>query len=194
MGSETTFEKLIQASMLEFSLHGYNGSSLSKIANAAGIQKSSLYSHFKSKDALFMHAYTCALNEEIIYVKNAFLNINNSQIPGLSYCEDLIERYDNTPILKFLLQTSYLSPLHLTDEINLLHSTYIDLLTTEFKKTIATYEHLVSDADFYTEVYVSIIDSIQVKLVYTNKELTKIRLVALKKALQYLTGKNDASY
>lgn len=72
MGKETTFEKLTTASMLEFSLHGYNGSSLSKIANAVGIQKSSLYSHFKSKNELFMHAYNCALNEELNYVKNAF--------------------------------------------------------------------------------------------------------------------------
>ncbi|QEZ92162.1 TetR/AcrR family transcriptional regulator [Proteus sp. CD3] len=195
MGTETTFEKLTQASMLEFSLYGYNGASISKIAHAAGIQKSSLYSHFKSKDALFMHAYRCALDEELINVQNAFSDTQiNRNAPGFSYCENLVERYDNTPILKFFLQTSYLSPLHLADEINELHSDYIQRLTSEFKNTITTYTALKFDTDFYTEVYISIIDSIQIKLVYTNKELTKLRLDALMTLLKHLIGENNVSF
>ncbi|HCH51288.1 MAG TPA: hypothetical protein DEV59_11465 [Proteus sp.] len=193
MGKETTFEKLTRASMLEFSLYGYNGSSISKIANAVGIQKSSLYSHFKSKDELFMHAYHCALNEELNYVKNAFSNKLEKITPGFSYCENLIERYENNPTLKFFLQTSYLSPLHLSDDINEAHSLYIQLLTTEFKDAIAPHKNLKFDIDFYTEVYISIIDSIQVKLVYTNKELTNIRLEALMKTLKLLIGEGDVS-
>ena len=39
----------------------------------------------------------------------------------------------------------------------------------------------------------SIIDSIQVKLVYTNQELTKIRLDALIKTLKLLIGEGDVS-
>lgn len=75
MGTEITFEKLTQASMLEFSLYRYNGASISKMAHAAGIQKSSLYSYFKSKNALFMHAYRCALNEELVDVQNVFFRL-----------------------------------------------------------------------------------------------------------------------
>lgn len=84
--------------------------------------------------------------------------------------------------------------MHLADDINELHSAYIQRLTSEFKNTITTCTALKFDTDFYTEVYISIIDSIQIKLLYTNKELTKLRLDALMTLLKHLIGENNVSF
>jgi AcrR family transcriptional regulator len=39
-----------RAALKYFTLHGYEGASLSKIAEEVGLKKQSLYSHFKGKD------------------------------------------------------------------------------------------------------------------------------------------------
>ena len=84
--------------------------------------------------------------------------------------------------------------MHLADDINELHSAYIQRLTSEFKNTITTCTALKFDTDFYTGVYISIIDSIQIKLLYTNKELTKLRLDPLMTLLKHLIGENNVSF
>ncbi|MDQ0185252.1 TetR/AcrR family transcriptional regulator [Cytobacillus kochii] len=44
-----TYKKLKKVALTHFALHGYEGVSLSLIANEAGIKKPSIYTHFKVK-------------------------------------------------------------------------------------------------------------------------------------------------
>ena len=44
-----TKEKILDAALELFSLHGYEATSIGQIAQAVGVQKSSIYSHFGSK-------------------------------------------------------------------------------------------------------------------------------------------------
>jgi AcrR family transcriptional regulator len=44
---------LFDAALREFSTHGYEGASLGRIANDAGVTRTVLYDHFPSKRALF---------------------------------------------------------------------------------------------------------------------------------------------
>ncbi|RBW70702.1 TetR/AcrR family transcriptional regulator [Bacillus taeanensis] len=48
-----------------FAKHGYEGTSLSAIADAVGIKKASIYSHFDGKEALFLEIFEDILTEEI---------------------------------------------------------------------------------------------------------------------------------
>jgi TetR/AcrR family transcriptional regulator, cmeABC operon repressor len=53
------------AALSLFAAHGYEGTSLSAIAEAVGIKKASIYSHFDGKEALFLEIFEDVLIEEI---------------------------------------------------------------------------------------------------------------------------------
>ena len=47
-----TKQEILEASLELFSVQGFEATSISQIANAVGIRKASLYSHFDSKQAI----------------------------------------------------------------------------------------------------------------------------------------------
>jgi TetR/AcrR family transcriptional regulator, regulator of autoinduction and epiphytic fitness len=46
-------EKILQGAMQEFLAHGYAATSMDKVAEAAGVSKATVYSHFQDKEGLF---------------------------------------------------------------------------------------------------------------------------------------------
>lgn len=65
-----TKERIFQVALKTFSKYGYDGTRMEKIASEVGINKASLYFHFKSKEVLF-----CELFEGI--VKNYQVKLNS---------------------------------------------------------------------------------------------------------------------
>ena len=49
-------EQLIEAGLATLHLHGFNGSGVQSITDAAGVPKGSFYNHFESKEALALEA------------------------------------------------------------------------------------------------------------------------------------------
>jgi AcrR family transcriptional regulator len=49
-----TKQKILKVSSALFSEHGYNGTSVRKIASEVGIRESALYNHFKNKEEIFL--------------------------------------------------------------------------------------------------------------------------------------------
>ena len=58
-GALPTKDRLFDRAIELFSLHGYENVSINNISNAAGIQGSSFYNHFISKEALLDEIYSC---------------------------------------------------------------------------------------------------------------------------------------
>ena len=52
MGRGNTKQEILEASLELFSVQGFEATSISQIANAVGIRKASLYSHFENKQAI----------------------------------------------------------------------------------------------------------------------------------------------
>lgn len=52
MDRGNTKQEILDASLELFSVHGFEATSISQIADAVGIRKASLYSHFESKQAI----------------------------------------------------------------------------------------------------------------------------------------------
>ncbi len=46
-------DKILQGAMQEFLVHGYAGTSMDKVAAAAGVSKATVYSYFQDKEGLF---------------------------------------------------------------------------------------------------------------------------------------------
>jgi AcrR family transcriptional regulator len=60
---DDTRRLLRQAAMLEFAAHGSDGTTVTRIAARAGVNKERLYAYFGDKDALFDEVLTQALEE-----------------------------------------------------------------------------------------------------------------------------------
>ena len=57
-------EAILAGGMQEFLAHGYAGTSMDRIATAAGVSKATVYSHFQDKEGLFT-----ALIEQLVQGK-----------------------------------------------------------------------------------------------------------------------------
>lgn len=55
--TENTKEKIKNAAFALFAQKGYEGTSMSEIADRVGIKKASLYAHFSGKDNLFLAVF-----------------------------------------------------------------------------------------------------------------------------------------
>lgn len=73
-----TYEQLKKVALTQFALHGYEGASLTQIASEVGIKKQSIYTHFKSKDELFISTFNDAVNNELLFVKK-FISKNKAK-------------------------------------------------------------------------------------------------------------------
>ena len=76
-----TKEKIFEVSLDLFSKKGYDSVSLREIAEEVGIKKSSIYSHYSSKEAILMDIFDYLTNifeyDEMLNSKDLDLNANN---------------------------------------------------------------------------------------------------------------------
>jgi len=66
-----TKEKILTESMELFTMHGYEGTSMTKIADMVGIKKPSLYAHYKSKEALFIDVTKAMADNNVEFVRRS---------------------------------------------------------------------------------------------------------------------------
>jgi AcrR family transcriptional regulator len=56
-GEKMKREEIIQAALLSYSKHGYQGATMKKIADEVGIKPASIYFFYENKEALFIQAF-----------------------------------------------------------------------------------------------------------------------------------------
>lgn len=64
-----SIDKIKSVALNLFAVCGYEGTSLSSIAEGVGIKKASIYHYFKSKEDLFLSIFDDLLNDEIQHIK-----------------------------------------------------------------------------------------------------------------------------
>lgn len=69
------YENIIIKSKTLFSKNGFEGTSLNDIAHAVGIRKSTIYSHFSSKDEIFLSIFKHVCQQFSLFLKNSFIEI-----------------------------------------------------------------------------------------------------------------------
>lgn len=180
--------RILSAATAHFAQRGYDGSSLSEIAEAAGMRKASLYAHFKNKDMLFMQSYMASREQELQHLAQGFMPIQH-ELPGFQYCSELINRYTHSAALQLFLRTSYMPPPALTPQIDATHEEYLARLSLHFRTSLSRYLKATATqpfahADVYAEAYLGIVDSIQVKLIYTDAIQATQRLNAMQHLLE----------
>lgn len=75
--------EIIQATINNFSAHGYHGATMSKIAKDVNIKPASLYYFFNNKEELFKEAIHVILDNHFSSMKTSFLSHHNENITSL---------------------------------------------------------------------------------------------------------------
>ena len=94
MDRGNTKREILEASLDLFSVQGYEATSISQIANAVGIRKASLYSHFENKQAILE-----ALVEDVLEHKPAERTVANRESLWMIAPYGVIRKYLRDPAL-----------------------------------------------------------------------------------------------
>jgi len=167
------------AALKQFVDHGYTATSLANIADQVGLKKQSIYSHFRSKDDLFLSIHEEAVNQEISWLNRFFEKSNHTHLEELLYNFLLAikERFLNDYQLSLLLRMAFYPPAHLYERTMTSFQNYLNQLEELLLKEVSSssvelsvkHEHVVIS-------YLNLLDGLIVELIYQGIEKFDARL------------------
>lgn len=162
--------QIAKVALRHFTERGYEGTSLSDIGAEVGIKKQSIYSHFKSKDELFV-----AVMNEVIESETKFMHGFFSQdSPDIKeHLKDFIlmlkNRYSSSEEnnIKFILRMAYMPPAHLEEGVignfNKFFLELEEMINREMSKKFK------AKADNATLAFMTMLDGLLVALTYGSE-------------------------
>ncbi|MDA3901665.1 MAG: TetR/AcrR family transcriptional regulator [Spirochaetes bacterium] len=136
-GSDTK-ERILKEALSAFALHGYDGARMDKIAAAVGINKASLYFHFKSKEEIFRELFNGILRKY-----KSFIRRTADLVSGLEtrerldkFCHNYLQDSFDNPEIDFWNRIYYLPPAQMRDDILKLTKDDKECMMTELAKII----------------------------------------------------------
>ncbi|WP_350494279.1 TetR/AcrR family transcriptional regulator [Peribacillus frigoritolerans] len=165
-----------EAALKYFTIHGYEGASLSQIAEEVGMKKQSIYAHFKGKDDLFLQVLRDAketeLSSKLKYLRK--VDSKNPEKDLYGFLQLVIDLFQKNEHIKFWLRMSFFPPAHLEKEIG---QEVIDIeekvqaiLECKFNDWINAKLIVEDEAITPTYAFLGVVDSILLELVYGNDE------------------------
>ncbi|MGC0150409.1 TetR/AcrR family transcriptional regulator [Peribacillus castrilensis] len=164
------------AALKYFTIHGYEGASLSQIAEEVGMKKQSIYAHFKGKDDLFLQVLRDAKETELSSKLQYFSKVDskNPEKDLYGFLQLVIDLFQKNEHIKFWLRMSFFPPAHLEKEIG---QEVIDIeekvqaiLECKFHDWIDAKLIVEDEAITPTYSFLGVVDSILLELVYGNDE------------------------
>jgi AcrR family transcriptional regulator len=113
-------DQIAKVALRHFTEHGYEGTSLSDIGEEVGIKKQSIYSHFKSKDELFITVMNEVIASETKFMHGFFSEDSPDVKENLKdFILLLKNRYSSSGEnnIKFILRMAYMPPAHLEEGV-----------------------------------------------------------------------------
>ncbi|WP_458355061.1 TetR/AcrR family transcriptional regulator [Peribacillus frigoritolerans] len=165
-----------EAALKYFTIHGYEGASLSQIAEEVGMKKQSIYAHFKGKDDLFLQVLRDAKETELSSKLQYFSKVDskNPERDLYGFLQLVIDLFQKNEHIKFWLRMSFFPPAHLEKEIG---QEVIDIeekvqaiLECKFHDWINAKLIVEDEAITPTYAFLGVVDSILLELVYGNDE------------------------
>lgn len=165
-----------EAALKYFTIHGYEGASLSQIAEEVGMKKQSIYAHFKGKDDLFLQVLRDAKETELSSKLQYFRKVDtkNPEKDLYGFLQLVIDLFQKNEHIKFWLRMSFFPPAHLEKEIG---QEVIDIeekvqaiMECKFHDWIDAKLIVEDEAITPTYAFLGVVDSILLELVYGNDE------------------------
>ncbi|MCM3322877.1 TetR/AcrR family transcriptional regulator [Cytobacillus kochii] len=163
-----------EAALKYFTIHGYEGASLSQIAEEVGMKKQSLYAHFRGKDDLFLQVLHDAKETELLSKLQYFSNLRSSQPEKdlYGFLQLIVDLFQQNEQLKFWLRMSFFPPAHLQKEVDLevidIEEKTQALLQEKFRKWINEGLLHAEHPRIPTLAFFGVVDSIMLELVYMS--------------------------
>ena len=171
-------QRIIDVAFEHFVLNGYEGASLSAIAETVGIRKASIYTHFKSKDALFLELLQDSLEIECEHLRQCFRKVSDGKLPGEVYLYEIKSRYENAISCQFLTRMAYVPPSHLIEQVKSVYQHYIGKIIELYEEDLLQIIPDSQEREIYIDAYLGILDSLSVELLYDGR-MYKRRLHAM---------------
>ncbi len=176
-GMIMTKEKIIAAALSLFAKSGYEGTSLTEIAKMVGIQKPSIYNHFKSKEEIFLTIFESILWEHVHKVKKMLEELKeksteNQLFQILSLTFQYYLNYEEQTA--FLNRAMIFPPESLKEQLNaqfiLSEEALSAILHTIIKDGMEKGEIRTTNIEDVIISYYCLIDGIFIELSYYGKE------------------------
>lgn len=162
-------QRILDAAFEHFVQHGYEGASLSAIAETVGIRKASIYTHFKSKEAIFLQLIQDAVQIETLFMSSCFVDHSCEKLPGEYYLTHFKKRYDQAITARFLIRMAYVPPHELMTEVSQCYEQYLEQLRQRYSKQIEALGLDPALSETFTDAYLGILDSLSVELLYAGQ-------------------------
>jgi AcrR family transcriptional regulator len=165
-----------EAALKYFTIHGYEGASLSQIAEEVGMKKQSIYAHFKGKDDLFLQVLRDAKETELSSKLQYFRKVDskNPEKDLYGFLQLVIDLFQKNEHIKFWLRMSFFPPAHLEKEIGHevmdIEEKVQAILECKFHDWIDAKLIVEDEAITPTYAFLGVVDSILLELVYGNDE------------------------
>ncbi|WP_404900322.1 TetR/AcrR family transcriptional regulator [Priestia filamentosa] len=178
-----TKDKIKAVSLKLFTEYGYDGTTLSEIAKIVGIQKPSIYNHFKSKEDLYLCLFESIL-EEHIYKINQLIKEIHELAPKEKLKSILLDtckyyKYDENKSA-FLKRAMIFPPKHLKHILNekflSSEASFSSILHAIFLEGIEKKEIRPGNIENLIMSYLCLIDGVFIEFSYYGPEKMESRI------------------
>lgn len=179
-----TANRIQLIALSHFAKHGYDGTSLAKIAEDVGIKKPSIYAHYKSKDDLFLHVLQTVFIDEWNWITDFF---NKHELMSLhdqltQLIQSYRQRYEQYDVLKFILRVSFFPPEALQEQVMERMNEFLDRLekglVPRMAQALRTHEICGVHPEQASRAFICILDGLFVELLYGGPERFEKKLEA----------------
>jgi len=157
-----------------FKQFGYHGVRMARIAEDAGIRKQTLAYYFSSKMKLFEEIYSNVVEEEILFLHNFFSSsskVPNWEEPLYQFLIQHKDRFINNANANFMFTTSFLPPVEAYEFVLDKYRGYLSVLKERACQLFAQDHRLKLAPEECVQVYVTLLDGLDVQLVYEDTNL-----------------------
>lgn len=165
-------DRIKEIAIQHFNRFGYEGVRMAQIAEDAGIRKQSLSYHFPTKKDLLVELYGEVVEEEISFVRRYFLT--NEDMPWTERLYQFLlehkERFLTQPNVHFMFVLSFLPPIELHEFAPFQYRRYLTVLKEEATSLFARDQAVRMPPDECTIAYMTLMDGLDVQLVYETAQ------------------------
>ena len=177
---------ILQTAVSHFAKEGFEGASLSKIAEEVGIKKPSIYAHYKGKDDLFLSALQYSLYTQKDHLAVYFNSMKKEPLESIlfGYYEWFAKESQDNERMNFILRVAYFPPLKLEKEVGELFNPFFDSMHRHLTRLLRErnrQENILHSEDFSNAAlaYLTVTEGTMTELVYSGMERYEKRLQAV---------------
>lgn len=164
-------QQIAKAALDCFTESGYEGASLAQIAEAVGLKKQSLYTHFADKDAIFLAALAYSKAEEMAFYEQFFSEATAPLAEVLQqFLLQLAALFRTSRPQQFWLRVNFYPPPHLATVVEQEVAAIYEASEHHFLALFTRHqEQLTVTPQMATDAFIGVINASLAELLYNTK-------------------------